>query len=153
MKSKIGLLAVVLTSGLLLSACTTQNGNQNQSNNTNSNNQQTQEQNGDNQPSGTPQGRAQGQQPMDLASAAEELGVTEDVLRSALGMDNMAEVTPGTDGTPGVRPSGEPKQMDLAGAAETLGVTEDALKEALGWNGNMPSGAPQQGEMNQNGQE
>jgi len=140
MKSKIGLIAVVLCSGLLLSACT----NKQTSTDTETNGNQVQQQNGEGQPSGAPQGNAMGQQQMDLAAAAETLGVTEEELREALGMDDMAEITPGEEGTPGARPSGEPVQMDLAGAAETLGVTEDELKEALGWD-DMQQGGPQGG--------
>lgn len=132
MKSKIGLIAVVLASGLALSACTNKGATNTNSTETGN---QTQQQNDQVRPSGNPQGRAQGQQSMDLASAATKLGVTEEVLRSALGME--------AETTPGARPSGQPKQMDLAAAAETLGVTEDALKEALGMD-NMPSGGPGQ---------
>lgn len=144
MKSKIGLIAVVLCSGLLLSACTSKQTS------TSSETTGNQVQQGAEAISGTLQGKAQGQQPMDLAAAAEKLGVTEEELRSALGMEEMIQVTPGTEGTPGARPSGEPKQMDLATAAETLGVTEDELKEALGWD-NMPSGGPQGGRDNGQG--
>ena len=135
-------MAVVLVSGWLLSACTNQN---NQSTTINSTGDQMQ-QNGQARPSGAPQGRAQGQQPMDLTAAAEKLGVTEEELRSALGMNEMSQITPGVETTPGVRPSGQPKQMDLASAAEVLGVTEDELREALGVN-NMPSGEPQETEL------
>ena len=133
MKSKIGLLAIVLTSGLLLSACTKKS-----TTNTNSigaENQTQQEQNGE-RPSGTVDKRGPGQQ-MDLATAATKLNVTEEALRAALGIE--------IETTPGARPSGQPKQMDLAAAAKTLGVTEDELKEALGMN-NMPSGQPQGGD-------
>jgi len=58
----------------------------------------------------------------DLASAAAELGVTEDALEAALGG--------GTDG----------KQMDLEAAAEELGVTVEELQAALGGptGGQMP---------------
>lgn len=132
-------MAVVLASGWLLSACTNQNSNQSTTTNSTGNQMQ---QNGQT-PSGTPQGRAQGQQSMDLAAAAEKLGVTEEKLRSALGIEEMPEVTPGAETTPGARPSGQPKQMDLATAAETLGVTETELREALGVN-DMPSGGPEQ---------
>lgn len=140
MKSKIGLLAVVIFSGLSLSACT----NKNTSNTTTDNGQQNQM---ETRPSGTPDGRGPAQQ-IDLATAAEKLGVTEEKLRSALGMDETANITPGAETTPGAKPSGQPKQMDLATAAKTLGVTEEALREALGMN-NMPSGEPQ----NRNGQQ
>jgi len=138
MKSKIGLMAVVLASSLLLAACTNK---QTTNADTSANGNQVQQ--GEGSPSGTPQGRAQGQQQMDLAAAAETLGVTEDALREALGMEEMANVTPGAETTSGARSTGQPKQMDLAAAAETLGVTEDALREALGMD-NMPSGEPQQ---------
>lgn len=134
MKSKIGLLAIVLISGLALSACT----NKSTSDTTADIDQQIQN---EVRPSGAPDDRAPGQQ-IDLVTAAEKLGVTEESLRSALGMNNMAQVTPGVETTPGANPSGEPKKMDLAAAAKTLGVTEDALREALGMN-NMPSGEPQ----------
>jgi hypothetical protein len=131
MKSKIGLLAIVLISGLALSACTNKSANET----TTDNNQQNQT---EARPSGTPDGRGPGQQ-MDFVAAAKTLGVTEEALKSALGWE---EITPGAETTPGAKPSGQPKQMDLTAAAKTLGVTEEALKEALGLN-NMPSGAPQ----------
>jgi len=56
---------------------------------------------------------------INLAAAAETLGVAEDALKDALG---------------------DPEQgpPDLAAAAETLGVAEDALIEALG----IPAGGP-----------
>jgi hypothetical protein len=134
MKSKIGLLAVVIFSGLVLSACT----NKNMTNNSTNNGQQNQT---ESRPSGTPDNKGPGQQ-MDLAAAAEKLGKTEEELRIALGMNNETEQI---STTPGAKPSGEPKKMDLAAAAEKLGVTEEALKEALGMN-NIPSGEPQGGE-------
>ena len=137
MKSKIGLLAVVIFSGLVLSACT----NKNTSNTTTDNGQQNQM---ETRPSGTPDGRGPGQQ-MDLATAAEKLGKTEEELRLVLGMNDNTEQE---SITPGVRPTGEQKRIDLATAAKTLGVTEEALREALGMN-NMPSGEPQ----NRNGQQ
>lgn len=131
MKSKIGLLAVVIFSGLVLSACT----NKSTSNTTTDNSQQNQT---EVKASGTPDGRGPGQQ-MDLVSAAEKLGKTEEELKSALGINSNNEQE---SITPGAKPSGQPKQMDLAAAAKTLGVTEEVLKEALGLN-NMPSGTPQ----------
>ncbi len=134
MKSKIGLLAVVIFSGLVLSACTNKS-----STTTNTGNQVEQ---GTNDLSGTPENKAPGQQ-MDLAAAATKLGVTEEVLKSALGVTDES-TTKTANTTPGAKPSGEPKKIDLAAAAKTLGVTEDALKEALGMN-NMPSGQPSEG--------
>jgi hypothetical protein len=135
MKSKIGLLAVVIFSGLVLSACT----NKSISNTSTNNSQQNQT---ESKPSGTPDNKGPGQQ-MDLAAAATKLGVTEEALKSALGVTDESN-TKTASTTPGAKPSGEPKKMDLAAAAKTLGVTEEALKEALGMN-NMPSGQPQQG--------
>jgi hypothetical protein len=134
MKSKIGLLALVVFSGLVLSACT----NKSTSNTTTDNSQQNQT---EVRPSGTPDGRGPGQQ-MDLAAAAKTLGKTEEELRLVLGINNDIEQE---NITSGAKPSGQPKQMDLAAAAKTLGVTEEALKEALGMN-NMPSGQPQGGD-------
>lgn len=133
MKSKIGLIAVVLASGLLLSACTNKETNTSISNE-NWEESQTEEQNA--RPSGSPDGRGPGQQ-MDVVKAATKLGVSEEALRAALGINNETEQP---DTTPGAKPSGEPKRMDLAAAAKTLGVTEDELKEALGVD-NMPTGA------------
>lgn len=146
MKSKIGLIAVVLASGLALSACTKQSTTNTNSVGTES---QTQQQDSQTRPSGTADRKGPGRQ-MDLASAATKLNVTEEALRAALGMEDMATVTPDAETTPGARPSGQPKQIDLATAAETLGVTEDKLREALGMN-NMPSGEPGQGNGRQNG--
>lgn len=139
MKSKIGLIAVVLCSGLLLSACTNK---QTTTANSETIGKQAQQQNSEGRPSGVPQGNDMDQKQLDLVAAAEKLGITEEELRSALGMEEIPQVTPGAEGTPGARPSGEPKQIDLAAAAETLGVTEDELKEALGWD-NMPSSGTQ----------
>jgi len=138
MKSKIGLLAVVLVSGLALSACTNKSATNTNSTGTETQTQQEQsEENGAN-PSGTADKKGPGQQ-IDLAAAAKTLGVTEDALKAALG---VTDKTKEASTTPGAKPSGQPKQMDLAAAAKTLGVTEDALKAALGLN-NMPSGVPQ----------
>lgn len=133
MKSKIGLLAVVIFSGLVLSACTNKSTDQEI---TGDNSQQGQT---ETRPSGMPDGRGPGQQ-MDLAAAAEKLGKTEEELKTALGLTDETE-QPIT--TPGAKPSGEPKRIDTATAAKTLGVTEEALKEALGMN-NIPSGEPRQ---------
>lgn len=132
MKSKIGLLAVVVFSGLVFSACTNKS-----LSNTTDNSQQSQTESG---PSGTPDNKRPGQQ-MDLAAAAEKLGKTEEELKAALGINNDNEQE---NITPGAKPSGEPKKIDLAAAAKTLGVTEDALKETLGMN-NRPSGQPPEG--------
>ena len=134
MKSKIGLIAVLLTSGLLLSACTNK---QSAGTDVNSTNGTQVEQETNNSPE-TAGKKGPGQQ-MDLVAAAETLGVTEDALKEALG---ITEQTKEISTTPGAKPSGEPKKMDLVAAAETLGVTEDALKEALGMN-NIPSGGVQ----------
>ena len=68
---------------------------------------------------GGPGGMGRG---MDLAAAAEALGVTEDELSAALGTGEE---------------SGEP--MDLESAAATLGVTVEELQDALGM-GDMPKG-------------
>lgn len=77
-----------------------------------------------------------GQGGMDLASAAATLGVTEDELTAALGMDE------------------EGGQMDLESAASQLGVTVEELREALGM-GDMPEGGdmtpPEGGEMPEGG--
>lgn len=140
MKSKIGLIAVVFASGLLLSACTNKETIKSGTDDNVTGQEQTQDKT--NKPSGA-QNRGPGQQ-MDLAAAAKTLGVTEEALKTALGMDGT-ETPFGTETTPGAKPSGQPKQMDLAAAAKTLGVTEEALKEALEIN-NMPSGGPQGGE-------
>jgi len=67
----------------------------------------------------------------DLASAAAELGVTEDALEAALGS--------GTDG----------RQMDLEAAAAELGVTVEELQAALG--GPMGGEMPQGGQMPRDG--
>jgi hypothetical protein len=80
------------------------------------------------QPSGGNQGNQQGQPPggqqnqppgLDLASAAAQLGITEEQLRSALG---------------------DPEQgpPDLREAAASLGISVDALESALG----IPEGGP-----------
>jgi major membrane immunogen (membrane-anchored lipoprotein) len=135
MKSKIGLLAVIIFSGLVLSACT----NKNMTNNSTNNGQQNQT---ESRPSGTPDNKGPGQQ-MDLAAAAEKLGKTEEELKAALGVNGDTEQK---NIAPGAKPSGEPKKIDLATAAKTLGVTEDDLREALGMN-NMPSGQPPEGEQ------
>jgi hypothetical protein len=64
---------------------------------------------------------------MDLAAAAEKLGVTEQQLSEALG--DMQQGLP-----------------DLAAAAEKLGVSEDSLQEALGFpEGVPPTGGPPPG--------
>lgn len=92
------------------------------------------------QPSLTPQGNmpappddgARGNRPtaleMDLAAAAEKLGVTEEQLREALG--DMKQGPP-----------------DLAAAAEKLGISVDLLQEALGMpaGGSRPGGPPPTG--------
>lgn len=134
MKTKqIGYLGLIVLSGLMLSACTKQAATENKQS---SDNTQTQEEQLN--PSETADKKRPGQQ-IDLATAAEKLGVTEEALKAALGItDKTKEVST----TPGAEPSGEPKQMDFAAAAKTLGVTEDELKEALGMD-NMPSGEPQ----------
>ncbi|MFA6808163.1 MAG: hypothetical protein WCR27_04150 [Eubacteriales bacterium] len=62
---------------------------------------------------GAPQDGQGGQQMIDTASAAEQLGITEEVLIDALGDPNQ--------GAP-----------DFAAAAETLGITETELLDALG---------------------
>ncbi|GAB4263193.1 MAG: hypothetical protein Kow0080_01280 [Candidatus Promineifilaceae bacterium] len=72
---------------------------------------------------GAGQGQA-GQPPqIDMVSAAQMLGVSEEVLQAALGDP--------TQGPP-----------DFAAAAQTLGVTEEALMNALG----VPAGRPQGGQ-------
>ena len=73
-----------------------------------------------------PEGIAPGERPtapaMDLATAAEKLGVTEQQLSEALG-----DLSQGP--------------MDLASAAEKLGVSEESLREALGFpEGGFPPG-------------
>lgn len=79
-----------------------------------------------------PEGMTPGEKPpapeMDLAAAAEKLGVTEEQLDEALG--DIIQGMP-----------------DLAAVAEKLGVSEDSLQEALGLMiGPPPSnGAPQDG--------
>ena len=78
-----------------------------------------------------PEGFTPGERPpapaMDLAVAAEKLGVTEQQLSDALG--NMQQGFP-----------------DLATAAGILGVSEDTLHEALGMpEGGPPSGGPRGG--------
>lgn len=73
-----------------------------------------------------------GQGGMDLASAATTLGVTEDELSAALGMDE------------------EGGQMDLDAAASELGVTVEELQDALG-TGDMPEGEMEGGERPEGG--
>jgi len=93
MKSKIGLLAVVLVSGLALSACTNKSATNTNSTGTETQTQQEQsEENGAN-PSGTADKKGPGQQ-IDLAAAAKTLGVTEDALKAALGLNNMPSGVP-----------------------------------------------------------
>jgi hypothetical protein len=81
-------------------------------------------------PEGGPTGNMTGERPpapvMDLATAAEKLGVTEEQLSEALG-----DLQPGFS--------------DLAAAAEKLGVSEDSLREALGFPEGVPVGGPPQG--------
>jgi hypothetical protein len=84
----------------------------------------------------SPKGVTPGERPlapaMDLATAAEKLGVTEQQLIEALGEQQ---------GLP-----------DMAAAAEKLGVSEELLREALGFlegspttGGLTPSGSPPEG--------
>lgn len=61
----------------------------------------------------------------DFAAAAEQLGVTEDELKDALGVPDQPTLD--ENGRP-VRPP----RPDFAAAAEQLGVTEDELMQALG---------------------
>jgi hypothetical protein len=76
-----------------------------------------------------PEGGVPGERPsspaMDLAAAAEKLGVTEEQLSEALG--DLEQGFP-----------------DLAAAAEKLGVSEESLREALGLpaSGSPPDGPP-----------
>lgn len=56
----------------------------------------------------------------DFAAAAQRLGVTEQALRSALGVPDQ----PPRDGS-------RPNRPDLSAAAQQLGVTEAQLQEAL----------------------
>ncbi len=65
----------------------------------------------------------------DFAAAAQRLGVTEQALRSALGVPDQ----PPRDGS-------RPPRPDFAAAAQRLGVTEAALKEALGVPAQGPRG-------------
>lgn len=60
---------------------------------------------------------------MDLAAAAEELGVTGDELTAALALTEEGD------------------RMDLTAAADELGVTVEELQDALGMGG-MPDGTP-----------
>lgn len=102
MKSKVGLIGLVLGSSLFLSACT------NQETKTTINEEstnQTQQNAGDS--SGIPQGRTQGQQQMDLVAAAEKLGVTEDELKEALGWDNIPSGGPQGERNNGQKPNVE----------------------------------------------
>jgi hypothetical protein len=78
-----------------------------------------------------PEGGVPGDMPsfpeVDLATAAAELGVTEQQLSEALG-----DLSQGP--------------MDLAAAAEQLGVSEESLREALGFpEGGPPPGGPTPG--------
>lgn len=130
MKSKLALVGLVIVSAVILAGCSTK------TNSNNNSQQQNQEQVG--QQNGTPgQGRPE-MKDLDYAAAAETLGVTEDVLKSALGV--IEETSTTVSGTPA-----QPKRMDLAGAAKTLGVEELALREALGMTdmGNGPQGGGQ----------
>ena len=63
----------------------------------------------------------------DFAAAATELGVTEEALKTALGV-------------PETRPENgqRPPRPDFEAAANELGVTEEALKQALGVPRNRP---------------
>jgi hypothetical protein len=84
-----------------------------------------------------PEGGVLGERPsapaMDLAAAAEKLGVTEEQLSEALG--DMQQVF-----------------QDLAAVAAKLGVSEDSLREALGLpEGGPPNGGPPQGGPPQGG--
>ena len=78
-----------------------------------------------------PEGGTPGERPpapsMDLATAAEKLGVTEQQLSEALG--DMEQGLP-----------------DLAAAATKLGISEDTLREAFGFpEGMPPTGSPPPG--------
>lgn len=57
----------------------------------------------------------------DFAAAASQLGITEEALKTALGVPE----TPPENGQ-------RPPRPDLAAAASKLGITEEALKNALG---------------------
>ena len=92
MKSKIILLTAVVLSTVFLSGC----GTQTTSNINLQDPEQTQTDDVQNNPTGTsdnspnPSGNPQpGGRQMDLATAAKTLGVTEDALKSALGMDKV----------------------------------------------------------------
>jgi hypothetical protein len=131
-KSKLVLLGLVLVSATVLAGCGTKTNSD--SNTSLQDNQQVVQ---DSQrPEGTPGQNRPEMKEIDYVGAADILGVTEDELKEALGIDDETEVS----GTPG-----QPKMMDLATAAETLGITEDELKEALGMDktGNGPQGGNQ----------
>ena len=61
---------------------------------------------------------------LDVEGAAEQLGVSEAALLSALGLPE--------DFPPAEPPAERPPRPDFTAAAEQLGVTEEALLEALG---------------------
>ena len=131
MKSKLALIGLVMVSAVVLAGCSAKT----TTNNNSENNQQNQEQIGQNGTSG--QGRPEMKE-IDYAAAAETLGVTEDALKSAMGVTETTATT--ASGTPG-----QPKRIDLATAAKTLGVEETALREALGMTdmGGGPQGGGQ----------
>ena len=71
---------------------------------------------------------------LDIAGAAEILGVTEDARVAARGLPEGGPQGPGE----GPQRGGEHERPDLAAAAEILGITEEALKAALGEPGQGP---------------
>ena|GEM_PF-1601056 len=77
---------------------------------------------------GGPQGEGERPQ-LDLAGAAETLGVTEEALIAALG---LPEAPPERPERPARSEQATKPEPDLAGAAATLGITEDELIAALG---------------------
>lgn len=128
MKPKIALLSLVFVSSLIFSACGTKTAQ------TSPDAQQSQRPN----PSGVP-----GQQmapKMDFAVAAEKLGVSEQALKEAMGINETAAAATEPDHRP-----------DLETVAEKLNVTIEKLQSALGMDklGPGPSGSPENPPQNQ----
>jgi len=74
--------------------------------------------------------RGDGPPRLDIAAAAQSLGVTEDALIEALGLPERGPQDGPRQGPR--REDAERQPPDLAAAAEILGVSEQALRDALG---------------------
>lgn len=122
--NKIGLIAIIFLSGIILSGC----GSKTAQNVSPASNQE-QQTTTSGMPSGTPPEK-DGGRGMNLTEAAKTLGVTEEALKTAIGVGETRNPEEKTE-TQGTKPSGEPRQIDFAAIAAKLGVTEEALKSVL----------------------